>query len=254
MEGKMRSLERAIDLLELLSAIGPSALHDLHLQSGLPKSTVKRLLDTLTRRNLIRRGLSDRNYRLNIAISEPGDAAHMTQIARLVKAASPHMARLTQEIKWPVDLHVFKNGRMQIVETTHALSEFESDDKRRIYDLELNVFVAASGIAYLANKSDQFTRDLIETMAPEGRFSLQHYRISLDRLYREIERAQVQGYARRLARQNGKAGFNAIGYFISSSDGGEGAVSVRWPRSYLSTRNFMKRYGEQITNAVGLIA
>ena len=234
-----RSLDRAIDILEILSTAGPCALHEVQRLSGLPKSTVKRLLEALARRNLVRRGLSDGAYRLNIAIPQPGDATHGSRVAQLIRAASPHIIELTAKIGWPVDLHIFNQGRMQIIETTHALSPFDRG-KPDIYDVELNVFAAASGIAFLSTLPDDEISVLIETLAPDPRFSMQSFKVTATRLFREVEEARKTGFARRLIGQTGAGDFNAVATPIGSSGSCAGAISVWWPRTYLSETEFLK--------------
>ena len=246
-----RSLDRAVDILEVLATRGPSALHDVQRLTGLPKSTSKRLLEALVRRNLVRRGLSDGLYRINVSIPRPGDASHVSRVASLVKAAAPHLVDLTRSIGWPADLHIFHQGRMQIIETTHALSPFESG-KPHIYDLELNVFAAASGIAYLSTLPDDQIRTLIRQLKSDDRLSLAAYRISAFRLLKEVDRARRTNFGRRLVSQSGLGKFDAVAVPIRSDAQGVGAISVWWPRAYQSTSEFWKMHGGEITRVARL--
>src|SRR5688572_6467510 len=61
-----RSLDRALAVLNVLSAHGASSLRDLHVHTHLPKSTIRRLLGTLIRHKIVRRSLNDRLYRANM--------------------------------------------------------------------------------------------------------------------------------------------------------------------------------------------
>jgi IclR family mhp operon transcriptional activator len=207
----------------------------------------------LARRNLVRRGLSDGRYRINITIPRPGDATFVGRVASLVRAAAPHLVDLTHSIGWPTDLHIFHQGRMQIIETTHALSPFESG-KPHIYDLELNVFAAASGIAYLSTLNNDQIRTLIRQFEVDDRLSLAAYRISEFRLFKEVDRARRTNFGRRLVSQSGLGKFDAVAVPIRSGVQGVGAISVWWPRTYRSTSEFWKINGQEISRAARLIS
>jgi IclR family mhp operon transcriptional activator len=244
---KTRSLERAIDILELLAMRGPSALHELHHASGLSKTTLRRLLDALTRRHFVRRGLSDGIYRSNVTIPTRGDQTHQARVARLVHVAAPLLLRVNDSIRWPIDLHVHHQGRMQIIESTCSISPFGFKDPYRP-ELELNIFAAASGLCYLSTLSDERVVNLIHALRDQELWSLARYRISSQRLFHELAAVRAKGYARRLVNQTDQKGFHAIAAPVFSGKHGIGAVSIRWPRSYLSVAAFAE------SNAEGLIA
>ena len=115
-----RSLHRGLDILDGL-ANGPASLQKLHEQTGLSKSTLRRLLATLVDRRYIRRGISDNIYRSNVAVPTSAFGETAVRYGRLVEVASPYMMQLTEAVKWPSDLHVYHDGHMQILESTHGL-------------------------------------------------------------------------------------------------------------------------------------
>lgn len=242
---KTRSLERAIDILELLTARGPSALHELHRASGLSKTTLRRLLDTLTRRHFVRRGLSDGAYRSNVTTPTRGDQTHQVRVARLVHVAAPLLLRVNGSIGWPLDLHVHHQGRMQIIESTCTISPFGFNYPYRP-ELELNIFAAASGLCYLSMLSDERVAKLIDALRDQELWALARYRISPQRLFDELAAVRQNGYARRLVNQTDQTGFHAIAAPILSGKRGFGAVSIRWPRSYLSIARFAERHAEEL--------
>ncbi|MFZ3359709.1 MAG: helix-turn-helix domain-containing protein [Xanthobacteraceae bacterium] len=242
---KTRSLDRAIDILELLAVRGPSPLHELHRASGLSKTTLRRLLATLTRRQFVRRGLADGVYRANISIPRRGDRTHQGSVARLINAATPLLLQINDSIRWPIDLHVHHQGRMQIVESTSTISPFGFSDPYRP-ELELNIFAAASGVCYLSTLADERVLKLIEALRDQELWSLSRYRISPQKLFQELAAVRNNGYARRLANQTDQSGFHAIAAPILAGKQGIGAVSVRWPRSYLPVAAFADHHAEQV--------
>ena len=61
--GSVRSVERALAIVELLGEHQALGLEELHYLTSLPKATVSRMLLTLQEQGWIYRGLSDRRYR-----------------------------------------------------------------------------------------------------------------------------------------------------------------------------------------------
>lgn len=251
--GKTRSLERAIDILELLAVLGPSALHKLQRASGLPKSTLRRLLGTLTRRQFVRRGLADGVYRTNITIPTRGDNPHQGRIARLVNVSTPLLLGTNDAIRWPIDLHIHHQGRMQIIESTRAISPLGFNHPYRA-EVELNIFASASGLCYLSTLSDQRVLKLIDALRHQELWSLARYRLSPSRLLQELASVRKNGYARRLANQTDQSSFNAIAAPILSGKKGIGAVSIWWPRAYLSVTAFADNYAGRLQDLAKAIS
>ena len=62
--GGVRSVERALAIVDLLGEHQALGLEELHYLTALPKATVSRMLATLQEQGWVYRGLSDRRYRL----------------------------------------------------------------------------------------------------------------------------------------------------------------------------------------------
>ncbi len=74
--GGVQSVERALDLLDLLAAAGaPQGLSQLAASSGLPLPTIHRLMRTLTQRGYVHRE-SSRRYTLGPQLVRLGEAAN----------------------------------------------------------------------------------------------------------------------------------------------------------------------------------
>jgi DNA-binding IclR family transcriptional regulator len=162
------------------------------------------------------------------------------------------MVGLTKTIGWPCDLHLYHHGRMQIIESTHALGPLEIGGVQ-LYDLELNLFAAASGLAYLSTLPDAEIDKLITELCDDPLLSLVRFRISRIRLFQEVERARSTGFGRRLVEQTGACGYDAIAYPIRSGSQGVGALSVWWPYKSLGHPELVRRYGNEIRDAAGAI-
>lgn len=88
----VQSLERAFGILRALS-LGPAGVTDLSDRTGLPKSTVSRLISSLEGERAVRQ-TQDGSYELGSGIAELGEALRGGQ--SIVDIAKPHMMELME--------------------------------------------------------------------------------------------------------------------------------------------------------------
>lgn len=118
----VRALEKGLDLLVELNRRGRAKPAELARDTGIDRTTVYRLLETLIARGLVEKSPSDDCYTLRAGVrqlSEGFTAADAT--ARLV---APELGRLLPKVLWPSDFAAFERGWMVIRETTHRYSPF----------------------------------------------------------------------------------------------------------------------------------
>ena len=104
---EIRVLARGVKVLETLCRLGACSLAELHRETALPKSTLRRILFTFERANFLRCSLGDGHYRANIqvpAFFSPADASPF--IGRIAASAKPVLAELSAKASWPTDLMV----------------------------------------------------------------------------------------------------------------------------------------------------
>ena len=99
-EVPIRAISRAMQLLRALNTAQKSSLHDLHLQTGLPKSTIFRILRTLQMEGYVRTEGDAGSYRLTAKAQELG--AGYTEKSLVVDVGSSLALRVTREIRWPL--------------------------------------------------------------------------------------------------------------------------------------------------------
>jgi IclR family transcriptional regulator, mhp operon transcriptional activator len=231
------AVHRALDLLECLAERGPLSLQQLHASTGLSKSTLRRLLATLAQRRFIRQSISDGMFRTNIATPSGVDAELTLRIGRLVEVARPHMLALTKEVRWPSDLHIFVRGRMRILESTHGMSPFgRSDDFGP--DAELNLFAAASGLAYLAHRNDGFVVKLVEQLKDQEIWSPSRFGVTSQRLLQELGTIRRRGFAKRRVSQGRPEKRDAIAVAIVEGREPIGALTLTWQKQLMTADKF----------------
>lgn len=92
--GTVRSVERALAILDLLGQHQALGLEELHYLTELPKATVSRLLHTLLEQGWLYRGLTDRRYRLR-STRLYGDAAERFR-CQVVERSAPLLVELSE--------------------------------------------------------------------------------------------------------------------------------------------------------------
>lgn len=248
---QVRALDRGLSVLEFLGERGPSSLQQIHAGTGLPKSSLRRLLATLVRRRFIRVGLSDGMYRCNIATPRGVNAQDSVRIGRLVEVARPHMLLLTQEIKWPNDLHIFTNGRMRIIESTHGQSPFPGHGVD--VETELNMFAAASGLAYLACLEDGEAVAILDACRADEFASPERYGVTQHGLVQSLATVREAGYAQRRTSQIRRDNRRAIAVAIRERARPVGALAIAWPKELMDADAFAATHLPALMDAASAI-
>lgn len=146
---EIRALARGVKVVEALCRLGACSLAELHRATGLPKSTLRRILFTFEQATFLRCSLGDGLYRANIQVPAFLSAADASpSIGRIAAAAKPVLAELSAKASWPTDLMVRDGLQLRIVETNRMLSPFPVN-RLEIGD-HVDMLSSGVGRAYLA--------------------------------------------------------------------------------------------------------
>ena len=140
----VQSIERAFAVLRAL-ATGPAGVTDLADRTGLPKSTVSRLLAALEREGAVAQAGSGGHYRLGPVLAELAPAA--APDLNLAALARPHLAELTRVTGETSGLAVLDGG--EVVYLDHVDSE-EAVTVRDWTGERVAAHLVPSGLALLA--------------------------------------------------------------------------------------------------------
>ena len=137
---------RSLKLLEALNAAGTATLARLHAETGLPKPTLVRLLDTMISAGYVRRLSRTTGYSLTERVLRLSSGLRHTDL--VVEASRPFLSGLTAEHKWPVALATLDHEAMLVRISTRHESPFSTypDWLNR----RLAMLLSALGRAYLA--------------------------------------------------------------------------------------------------------
>lgn len=253
----IHALARGIGVLQALHTMQAASLHDLHLATELPKSTLTRILYTLHLQGLVWQRMADGAYLASHSLQQ---RAQIDDTAWLVEIASPVLQELGRRTTWPSVLTVPRLDYMEVIETNSSQAYFDLI-RRRPIGYRLNYLRSASGRAYLAFCSEQereaVLRRLRENGAPGN------------------EKASDAGFVRELVRSGRRNGYGVRtpdfgGHFTrtrkDADDGrssmampivldGEvlGCMNLTWRTKVISLARMAERHGDDLRAAIGAV-
>lgn len=150
----MTSLDKALALLDALGRLGHAGIKALSQTTGIPPSTVHRLLSVLAQGSYVRQDPKNREYRLSIKLLELG--AKVRSGLDLAGLAGPFMKRLARQSGETVNLVVFDN-----VEAVYVEQESETRSMLRMFTrvgARVPLYCSGVGKAFLATWDEQAVR------------------------------------------------------------------------------------------------
>jgi len=183
--GGVRSVERALAIVDLLGEHQALGLEELHYLTALPKATVSRMLATLQEQGWVFRGLSDRRYRLS-ARRLFGDR-QLRFKRRLVESAAPLLLELSERTGLVADLSCFDGERLEVMESAvpQALRK-RYPHTCQIVGHHASLFHSAMGRACLGELAEAEVQRLAA-----------HEQLGDEALLRDIEEEANKGFGQR---------------------------------------------------------
>jgi len=209
----VQSLSRGLCVLRALNAMegGRATSMQLAEVTGLHRTTVRRLLETLIGEGMVRRSVSDDSFRLTLNVRTLSEG--FTDDEQIATVAPPIMAQLLQRIAWPSDLATPNGDAMLIRETTHRFSRLSFH--RSMVGVRLPMLLTASGRVYLSTCTDAERENILEGLRA-GAGGAQQQALALDRVF-----------IRNLVEQTCNAGFGTNhGDWIDQGKIGSVAVAI----------------------------
>lgn len=251
-----RSLERGITVMEILARSGEATLADLHRESGIPKSTIRRLLGTLMTRRIVRRSLADQKYRINITMTTGVEAPVPKGAGLLVDVAIPVLSEHTRKVGWPSDVQIIDGISMRIIDSTRPLSPFHL--YRGVIHRAVNIFGSATGQACMAAMPDSRIEALLDQASGDPQFGFENFATSREALLAEVRKTRERGYGTRLRQYHGstpiKDGLMAIALPVRRFREVFGAISLLFPRGLTSPEAMARKHLDTLRAAADRIS
>ena len=142
----VQSVTRAIDLLQALNREPVSTISSLHVQTGIPKPSIVRLLQTFAVKGLVRRAPKHGAYHLTSQVRSLASGYHSEP--KIVEAAAPLLDAMTRRIKWPMAIAIPNGHAVFIRYSTVSLSPLSLHHSS--LNMRLSLVSRALGLAVLA--------------------------------------------------------------------------------------------------------
>jgi IclR family mhp operon transcriptional activator len=201
--GQIRSIARALELLNAMNERQPCTLADLHAATGLPKPTVFRILATLKHEGYVKREGGLGQYRLTEKTRRLG-AAYGEKLL-VVDVGAPLILKVTKIIKWPLAIGIIDGDAMVVRYSTMPYSPLAV--QATTLGHRLGLLESAMGQTYLAFCDEEERGILLEILraaAPDGA-------IESDKQIRAgLELTRKRGYGLRLPKISGGSGTIAV--------------------------------------------
>jgi IclR family mhp operon transcriptional activator len=156
----VRGLIRGLNILKTMNLKTEMSALELSKQTGIPRPTVYRLLDTLIEEGYVKLSPDVNRYRLTIAVNTL--SAGFNDDLWISDIAAPLLGKLTEKVIWPSDIATFADGSMVIRETTNKCSPLAIVRER--IGFHAPFLESSMGQAYLAFCDERTKEQIIETL------------------------------------------------------------------------------------------
>ena len=240
----VEAVVRTLRLLESLNRHPVASIAQLHGQTGIPKPSLVRLLQTLEGQGYVRRAPKPGGYHLTSKVRALASGFHSEP--RIVEVVAPMLDALTANFKWPAALATPDQGAAVIRYSTTPRSPLAL--LHSTVDMRLCPMTRALGRAYLAFCGDQEREAMIraavasgdpESVAAQGRKSLAA----------TLELVRRQGYALRDPKVRPVSKTLAVPVFDANRV--VGAIGLTWFTSTMSDKEAIARYLDALLEAAG---
>ena len=222
---KIKSIDKALDLLEFLSVneqeIGITEISK-KLHMGL--STVYRILTTLKSRGYVIQNQQTTKYRLGIKLFGLGYAVKSTK--RLVEITKPYLKQLSQSTNETANLAILEGKEVIYIAKIESPEILTTNIK---IGTRLPAHCTSLGKVLLASISNREFESLYKNDEPLPSLTSDSI-TSLEGLKKHLKKVKIQGYA--VDREEYKIGINCVSVPIFSRNGEViAAISITGPAS-----------------------
>ena len=245
------TVARALQMLEAFSPEKPNrSFPELHRITGVPRSTVFRLLKTLTELNYLRYHSETRNYSLGPRVLSLGFS--VLQSMEIREFTRPYLEKLSRQCNKSVNLLMLDRQQMVFIERVRVpgLRDFNISVGSTI-----PIYNTAAGRAVLAYMDEGKFREIVQRLKkePEALRYIGRNANTLDQLLTEVRR---NGFA--INDEESTKGVRAIAVPIFSPEGVTYAMDMIVAPEEVSVEELKDQYaprlitaGKEISKAMG---
>ncbi len=214
--------------------------------TGLHRTTMRRMLETLQREGYVRRSASDDSYRLSLKVRELSEG--FTDDAWIAELAAPVLGALLKQLVWPSDLCTLHGDCMLVRETTHRFSALSFH--KGLIRLRMPIVFTAAGRAFLAHCADSTRESVLELLQTGS--DAQQAAFARNRALVEpmLERVRRQGWATNDGDWANEPKIAAVAMPIRHRGDALGSINVVYLRRALTPEQAAERLVPPLREAV----
>tara|TARA_B110000438_G_C15781222_1_gene636436 strand:- start:237 stop:1022 length:786 start_codon:yes stop_codon:yes gene_type:complete len=236
---KIRSLERGLKVIRVLSLMETLTVSEAAKQTQLPRQTVSRILFFLEDLGYVERTDREKRYRLSdqvLALSEG-----VRKRSWITHVAKPKMDALCRDVLWPVVLAVPRNLELEIVYDTDPISPLVM--RPAPVGLTIPLVTSITGRVYLAHCSDAVYDAILKSVLKERPTALDSVDLSPDLLKKQMLVIRKQGFFCDQMPHKAHSSLVAPVYDASSV---KAALCIRFPRKALSIADAIEQFAPKV--------
>ncbi|CAM4265194.1 DNA-binding transcriptional regulator [Kerstersia similis] len=246
----IESLRRGLEILLCLNQAqgGRASIKEISVATGLHRTTVRRMLETLQNEGYVRRNSSDEHYSLNHKVRQLSDG--FTDEDWVSEIAGQALGRLLQKAIWPSDLCMLDGDSMVVRETTHRFSPLSFH--RAMIRRRLPILFTAAGRAYLsacpAAEREEILRLLQQGEDEQARLARNPQLVAA-----LLQTTREQGFGSNDGDWSEQARMSAIALPIHQGERVLGCINIIFTKKAMSTREAEQRLMPALREAVAEI-
>lgn len=235
-DAQVHAVAKALSVLEALNRSPVTPLASLHEVTGLPKSSLVRLLETLIETGYVVRVSRRDGYALTEAVLRLSSGVRHRDA--IVDLARPLMIEFTRRHKWQVSLATAESDAMLVRFTTRHISPFSRE--QNFLNRRVHMIQSALGRAYFCFCSEEEQRFILTVLRAAG--DELAIREDPGHIAAVVAKTRSRGYATiRRPRSNPTQSF-AIPLMDPTVDSPLGAINLFYYRSAMTEAQAIERY------------
>ncbi len=180
---------RALQILKVVNRQGIATISSLYTETGIPRPTIVRMLETLMSEDYVVRDNMCGGYRVTQQVAELSYG--YSGISRVIEVARPLAIGLTRQIKWPIGLGVLDDDAIAIQYWTGTISPWAHTNT--VLGNRPDLCRSAMGRAYVAFCGEEEREHHIATLRRDPALSFDSEE---EEIYRNrLEQVRRAGYA-----------------------------------------------------------
>lgn len=155
---------RVLDVLRIVNELRIATVNAIHENTGIPKPTVVRMLETLMAQGYVARDNMCGGYRVTHHVQDL--ASGYDRVSRVIEIARPFAIDLTRRLNWPIGLGVPDGDAIAIQFWTGTISPWAHTNT--VLGLRPDFYHSAMGRAYMAFCGEEERERRMATLTDEA--------------------------------------------------------------------------------------